>query len=128
MRSAKGSPPYWDSRFAPWTASPATGGEEFVIITPDNCEGAAAISERILKAVARRVFDDGKGGTFHLTISIGQATYPNHAVTEQELIKKADLALYQGEEQGRNRVCYASDPPTQNNNAKIIRLGQSPQY
>jgi diguanylate cyclase (GGDEF)-like protein len=40
----------------------------------------------------------------HVTVSIGCATYPYHAETQQQLIDCADKALYSSKENGRNRV------------------------
>lgn len=101
------------------------GGEEFIIITPEGFEGARIIAERIRTAVAERSFADGTKGVFNLTISIGLASYPNHAVTEHELVKKADMALYQAKNQGRNQICIASGPPSQTSQSRLIRLGSS---
>ncbi len=40
-----------------------------------------------------------------LTISVGTACHPEDASTPQQLIERADWALYQAKERGRNRVC-----------------------
>jgi len=101
------------------------GGEEFIIITPERTEGAQIIAERILAAVAEQPFSDGRGGEFNLTISIGLASYPLHAVEEYELVNKADTALYQAKEQGRNQVCLASGPPLQNSHNNVIPIDKS---
>ncbi|MEI8165740.1 MAG: diguanylate cyclase [Chloroflexales bacterium] len=39
-----------------------------------------------------------------ITISFGIATYPDHGTNAEELIRKADQALYQAKHAGRNRV------------------------
>ena len=41
---------------------------------------------------------------FHLTVSIGIATYPQDADDYQDLLNKADLALYKAKQKGRNCV------------------------
>jgi len=46
-----------------------------------------------------------------LTISIGLAAFPDDAVTEDELILKADRALYHAKNTGRNRVVDAKEIP-----------------
>lgn len=101
------------------------GGEEFIIITPESSDGALHIAERILAAVAGQPYSDGKGGSLNLTISIGLASYPKHAVEEYELVNKADMALYQAKELGRNQVCLASSPPLQKSHSNVIPIDKS---
>ncbi|MCH1638746.1 diguanylate cyclase [Paenibacillus timonensis] len=83
------------------------GGEEFVILV-DHCdaEQIKVIAERLRSNVENHTFILPDGGELKLTISAGSATYPN--VHEEELVVKADQALYQAKEAGRNRV-YRSD-------------------
>ena len=51
--------------------------------------------------------------SIHLTVSIGVATYPTHAATIDELIKRADEALYWIKSHGRNRIrLYSFEIPT----------------
>ncbi len=59
------------------------------------------LSERILDAVSSLVTAPL---TRSVTISIGIAAFPAHAATAEDLIKKADLALYQSKKNGKNRV------------------------
>lgn len=81
------------------------GGEEFVIIMPDSpLAPATTIAERVRNAVANKAFtvttDDGK---LDCTISIGIAT-AQPGDTLEMLTKRADEALYQSKEGGRNKV------------------------
>jgi diguanylate cyclase (GGDEF)-like protein len=78
------------------------GGEEFAIILVDtDRRGCRAGAERVLKAVrALRVGDQG----FRFTLSIGCATCPDDAATREELIRRADEALYAAKERGRDRA------------------------
>ena len=47
-----------------------------------------------------------------LTVSIGVATFPDHALTRDELLAHADAALYQAKRNGRNQVVvYTADVP-----------------
>jgi diguanylate cyclase (GGDEF)-like protein len=79
------------------------GGEEFTVIIPDNGpEGALAAAERIRKRVEQRVIMSGQT-QLRITISVGCASFPAHAATQQELIDNADKALYYSKETGRNR-------------------------
>lgn len=83
------------------------GGEEFCVLLPD-CpkEKAADLAEALRKRIAEQtiVLRREKTG---ITVSIGAASFPKDAMNPKELIHKADLALYQAKEKGRNRVCAA---------------------
>lgn len=82
------------------------GGEEFVILV-DQCdaEQIEKIGERLRQNVEAHPFFLPGGGELRLTISAGSATYPN--VRQEELIDKADQALYEAKQAGRNRLCRA---------------------
>ncbi len=81
------------------------GGEEFLIVLP-NCDAADALSraEQIRERVARETMDLG-GLPVAVTVSLGAAaTNPFAAEEAAALIARADGALYQAKEAGRNRV------------------------
>ncbi len=81
------------------------GGEEFVIIFPETANNAAMkVCERVRTAIENNYITFKKYGKIGTTVSIGLATYPQSAQTAQELIQKADLALYRAKKLGRNRV------------------------
>ncbi|MCZ6818852.1 MAG: sensor domain-containing diguanylate cyclase, partial [Calditrichaeota bacterium] len=82
------------------------GGEEFCIILPEIArDGALVFSERLRNTISahpfrkREVQPDG-----HVSISIGTATYPDDAQASNDLVEKADKAMYQAKNNGRNRV------------------------
>jgi diguanylate cyclase (GGDEF)-like protein len=79
------------------------GGEEFAVILPGtDAEGAKNIAERLRKAVMNTNFSaDGK--LLKITISIGIAAAPVDAKGKEELIEKADKALYHAKHNGRNQ-------------------------
>lgn len=83
-----------------------TGGEEFVVLMP-NTPGdlACAAAERIRKAVAAAGFPV-LGGTkdLHITVSAGVSTLQGAGDTIDDLMHRADTALYQAKTGGRNRV------------------------
>ncbi len=85
------------------------GGEEFVGILPNTDEDAAAqFAERVRKRVESHVFRD-EDTEVRMTMSCGLAAYPDEAVdAPEELLKRADEALYAAKEGGRNRVVSAS--------------------
>ncbi|WP_259238217.1 sensor domain-containing diguanylate cyclase [Rheinheimera pacifica] len=78
------------------------GGEEFGIILPDTgMTGALQVANRICDTVARHKMLYNQQ-TLKATISIGVASYFDHSV--DELIQRADTALYCAKRQGRNRA------------------------
>lgn len=78
------------------------GGEEFTIILPEtDTAGAQLVAERLRKTVESHGFP-GQETALHVTISLGIATFPDHASQKGVLIKKADIALYHCKEKGRN--------------------------
>ena len=81
------------------------GGEEFVVVV-DRCnrEQIVVIAERLRRNVEEHEFHLPNGTDLRLTISVGCATYPD--VKLDQLIERADQALYLAKESGRNRVCY----------------------
>jgi diguanylate cyclase (GGDEF)-like protein/PAS domain S-box-containing protein len=83
------------------------GGEEFLAILPNTGgPGAFAVAERLRKDIVELSVDGLK-----VTISLGVATFPDLAVTgPEELVERADQALYQSKEQGRNRSTIAMPP------------------
>ncbi|MEO0136272.1 MAG: GAF domain-containing protein [candidate division WOR-3 bacterium] len=81
------------------------GGEEFAIIFPETPNSAAIkVCERVRTAVENNYIILKKFGKVGTTVSIGLATYPQSAQNAQELIQKADRALYMAKRLGRNRV------------------------
>ncbi|MEW6110232.1 MAG: sensor domain-containing diguanylate cyclase [Nitrospirota bacterium] len=79
------------------------GGEEFAAILPGtDSEGAKRIAERLRKAVMSTSFTSD-GRSFNVTLSIGIATSPSDARSKEELIEKADQALYHAKHNGRNQ-------------------------
>jgi len=78
------------------------GGEEFTVILIDTTPaGALKIAERIRAGVA--ALDLG-GPERELTVSVGLATFPDDDALMEELVDKADWAMYLAKRQGRDRV------------------------
>ncbi|WP_323593142.1 sensor domain-containing diguanylate cyclase [Aliarcobacter butzleri] len=77
------------------------GGEEFLIICPKtNKDGAFILAEKLRIIVNDFTFDE----VGHKTVSIGIAEFQTNDTIET-LFKKADEALYEAKNSGRNRVC-----------------------
>lgn len=84
------------------------GGDEFVIILPETpLEGAKVIAERLRIRVEKFVFRGGRDLQLQLTISIGVAACPEHSMTAEELLQKADAAMYQAKEESKNKIKIA---------------------
>jgi diguanylate cyclase (GGDEF)-like protein len=77
------------------------GGEEFVIMIPEAANDAAHIlSERLRKNLAEMKFEDFPP----VTISLGIATFPQDGTDPEDLIRKADAAMYAAKRAGRDQV------------------------
>lgn len=84
------------------------GGDEFSLILPDTgSEGAAAVADRIRERVDEHRFLTRDGLEIHLTVSVGVGTLPDVAASAEELVRAADLAMYQVKESGKNGVFIA---------------------
>jgi diguanylate cyclase (GGDEF)-like protein len=75
------------------------GGEEFCILLPHTGKGAVEVARRILYLVRKNL---------PVTVSIGISTFPEDAKSKEELIEKADIALYHAKKIGKNCVCLFS--------------------
>ncbi|MHB8715855.1 MAG: GGDEF domain-containing protein, partial [Sulfuricaulis sp.] len=84
------------------------GGDEFVILMPDVQRTAIpAVADQIIRAVAvpYTLF----GTTVTLTSSVGIAVYPESGLRVDELVAKADRAMYQSKRLGGDRFCMEGD-------------------
>jgi diguanylate cyclase (GGDEF)-like protein len=80
------------------------GGEEMIALLPEtDIKGAYIVAERLRNAVANHEFT-GYKTSLHVTISIGISEFPSSDTDSLELIRKADTALYQSKEGGRNKT------------------------
>ena len=82
------------------------GGEEFVMLIPDaDKEAAFCLAERLREELVKVELEDLPT----ITISLGIATYPSDGTDIEDLIKKADAAMYAAKQKGRNKaVKYTS--------------------
>ena len=82
------------------------GGEEFVLVLVDtDAEGARSVAEALRAEVERASTLRGRP----LTISIGIASSPEDATARDEILDKADWAMYAAKRAGRNKVLAFSD-------------------
>lgn len=83
------------------------GGEEFCVLLPDcGKEEALELANKIRRKVASQEIVLRRKKT-RVTMSLGVSTFPDDATTKDDLVQKADQALYKAKEAGRNRVCAA---------------------
>ena len=84
------------------------GGDEFVIVlVATGAANGKLVAERIRQKIEASVFNVEEQEV-SLTVSIGVATYPDHATSRDDLIQIADQAMYSGKNQSRNVVYIAS--------------------
>lgn len=85
------------------------GGDEFAIIVHDiDAEvSIGTLAQRIMESL--RIPFDIKNAEYFITCSIGIATYPRCANTSEDMLKYADLAMYQVKREGRNGFHFFSE-------------------
>lgn len=83
------------------------GGEEFAILLPETTrEQGLDAAERLCAAMADATVPLEDGTPVHFTVSIGVATVETGDAEMDDVLKRADAALYAAKDQGRNRVCF----------------------
>lgn len=100
------------------------GGDEFVVTLENlslQLDEAASktkqIGEKILHRISQPYNLDGY--EYQITCSIGAALFHHHEQSQNELLKQADIAMYQAKKLGRNAICFF-DPEMQINiNARV---------
>ena len=80
------------------------GGEEFLLVLPGADTASACKRAEIIREKCAELFIQHNGSNLHVTLSFGVATYPTHGGAAEEVILKADQALYRSKAAGRNRV------------------------
>ena len=79
------------------------GGDEFAVLRRSVDRGAAQELSQRLRAAFEDNFDV-HGQHIRITASIGLAQAPDHGASPEELMRAADIALYQGKNHGRDRA------------------------
>lgn len=82
------------------------GGEEFVVLMPDTDLGSSeVVANRLLQAIGDKPISTRSAGELTVTCSIG-CTSSLESDTDDSLLKRADDALYEAKNGGRNRIVY----------------------
>ena len=80
------------------------GGEEFAVLLPDtNLDGAVCLAERLRGTIADNKFSLN-GAEFGCTVSIGVSMLRTTDACAEDILLRADSALYKAKRNGRNRV------------------------
>nr|WP_321455484.1 EAL domain-containing protein [uncultured Cohaesibacter sp.] len=86
------------------------GGEEFCLVLPNtDAEGGFQVAEAIREAVAQRSPLWLGHGNKKVTASIGLSMLPERSCSAAEIVDRADQALYQAKETGRDKVVFWDD-------------------
>nr|CRH07940.1 Conserved protein of unknown function. Containing diguanylate cyclase domain [Candidatus Magnetococcus massalia] len=86
------------------------GGEEFMIVLQnEEVNQGHVLAEKIREAVSQQKISI-PGGTLKKTISIGVAEFPTDGTEFNDVVEKADMALYRAKEQGRDQVVVHAAP------------------
>ena len=85
------------------------GGEEFVILLPDTPrENSIQFAQAICRLISDHQFTGTSGQMLgQVTVSIGVATFPEDGAEPEDILTRADEALYAAKNGGRNQVCAA---------------------
>ena len=84
------------------------GGEEFVVVLPEtDTAGALLVAERIRAGVEALHVEGSQSAPVLKTVSVGVATFPDHAASALRLLESADAAMYSAKRAGKNRVASA---------------------
>jgi diguanylate cyclase (GGDEF)-like protein len=90
------------------------GGEEFLVVLVNNdLAGARTFAERWRRAIEDSTFELEDGVRVSTSVSVGVASYGPDCDTPDQLVRRADRALYQAKDAGRNRVRVYSDSAPQ---------------
>jgi diguanylate cyclase (GGDEF)-like protein len=86
------------------------GGDEFVVVLPEtDIEQGLFVAERVRERISRHEFTGGRSLRLRLTASFGVASFPAHAQSPQQLIARADTAMYEAKAARKNCVRHAAE-------------------
>jgi diguanylate cyclase (GGDEF)-like protein len=80
------------------------GGEEFLVLLPDTIESAIKVAEKIRLTIEAETFPE----VGRVTVSIGVSAARRADESQDEVVHRADMALYEAKRAGRNQVSIAA--------------------
>ena len=84
------------------------GGDEFcILVRGTSLAGASKLGERLIQLLHDRPLKIGEA-SIPISVSVGIATFPQHADGADHLLERADKALFQAKAQGKGRVVVAA--------------------
>ncbi len=87
------------------------GGDEFALVLPEtHSEGAMLVARRVRERIAAHRFLETSGLDAHLTASVGVATMPDVAASDEQLMRAADEAMYRVKDRGKDGIEVAVTP------------------
>ncbi|HEX8499550.1 MAG TPA: GGDEF domain-containing protein [Pyrinomonadaceae bacterium] len=88
------------------------GGDEFVVVLPEtDLDLGLRVAERVRERIGAHGFTGGRGLRLRLTASFGVASFPAHAQSPQQLVARADAAMYEAKASRKNCVRHAAEAP-----------------
>lgn len=101
------------------------GGDEFVIICPETGKVAARlVADRLRQGIQRLQDSDAK--SLGITASIGVASFPEDGDLPDDVLQRADRALYEAKALGKNRVCCWGDFVAEGDDRSFLGSVHSP--
>ena len=82
------------------------GGDEFVVLLPgkEDLQEIAQIAERLVGAIRKEY--EIRGHRIHMSTSVGVTRYPSDALTTEDALKNADIAMYAAKASGKSNWCF----------------------
>lgn len=96
------------------------GGDEFTILLSEISfsENSSIVAERILKEFEKEIVIDNYA--LYITLSIGIAIYPYDGKTQDDLLKNADIAMYNAKKEGKNTYRYFENSSFKKENHNLL--------
>lgn len=101
------------------------GGDEFVVIlrhVVDRDDLAAMLNERLIPTLRQAAIVEGNN--LSVSCSMGVAVYPHDATVQEELMRRADAAMYEAKTAGRDTVCFYTPETDERVQARQIMEAQ----